>query len=286
MTVTVERRFVAVPAGTVHCAVAGEGNPVLLLHQTPRSWDEYRDVLPLLGRQRRAIAMDTMGFGDSSRLPDGENTIESWAGVVVSLLDALAIERAAIVGHHTGGYVATEVAAAHPERVRALVLSSVSLHSEEERSGRASGRTVVDDVDPVLDGSHLLKLWRGRAAFYPPSTELLRRFMVDCLRARDLAAEGHRVVARYAIEERLPQVRCPVLVIGATADPYAYPSLPKLRAALPHLVVTEIAGGMVPLPDQLPEAFAAAVETFLDSLDRDHSVGQLEDSAGPPDRHE
>jgi len=143
-----------------------------------------------------------------------------------------------------------------------------------------------DDVDPVLDGSHLLKLWRGRAAFYPPSTELLRRFMVDCLRARDLAAEGHRVVARYAIEERLPQVRCPVLVIGATADPYAYPSLPKLRAALPHLVVTEIAGGMVPLPDQLPEAFAAAVETFLDSLDRDHSVGQLEDSAGPPDRHE
>jgi pimeloyl-ACP methyl ester carboxylesterase len=266
MAEPVERRYVPVPAGTVHCASVGKGKPVLLLHQTPRSWDEYRDVLPLLGRRRRAIAMDTMGFGDSSRLPAGENSIVSWASVVVSLLDALAIERAAIVGHHTGGYIAAEAAASYPERVSALVLSSVSLHSKEVRAARASGRAVVDDVDPVLDGSHLLELWRGREAFYPPSIELLRRFMIDCLRARDLAAEGHRVVARYPIEERLPQVRCPVLVIGATADPYAYPSLPELRAALPHSVVTEIEGGMVPLPDQLPEAFAAAVEAFLDSL--------------------
>lgn len=274
MRATVERRFVAVPAGTVHCAVAGKGDPVLLLHQTPRSWNEYRDVLPLLGARRQAIAMDTMGFGDSSRLPDGENSIESWASVVVSVLDALEIERAAIVGHHTGGYIATEVAAAHPKRVRALVLSSVSLPSEEERAARASGRAVVDDVDPVLDGSHLLELWRARAAFYPPSIELLRMFMIDCLKAQDLAAEGHRVVARYAIEERLSELRCPVLVIGATDDPYAYPSVQQLKAAVPHAVVTEIAGGMVPLPDQLPEAFAAAVSDFLDSLDRaDESSG-------------
>jgi pimeloyl-ACP methyl ester carboxylesterase len=264
---TIERRFVEVPAGTVHCAVAGEGDPVLLLHQTPRSWDEYRDVLPLLGRRRQAIAIDTMGFGDSSRLPDHENSIETWASVVVSVLDALTIERSAIVGHHTGGYIAAEVAAAYPDRVRAVILSAVSLHSEEVRAERASGRAIVDDVEPVLDGSHLLKLWRGRAAFYPPSVELLRRFMIDCLRAEDLAAEGHRVVARYAIEDRLPQVHCPVLLIGPTADPYAYPSVPKLRAALPHAVVTEIEGGMVPLPDQRPEAFAAAVEAFLDSLD-------------------
>jgi pimeloyl-ACP methyl ester carboxylesterase len=46
---------------------------VLLLHQTPRSWDEFRDVLPLLGRSRRAIAIDLVGFGDSSRLPLAES---------------------------------------------------------------------------------------------------------------------------------------------------------------------------------------------------------------------
>ena len=45
---------------------------MLLLHQTPRSWDEYRDVIPILARRRRVIAMDTIGFGDSTRLPPGE----------------------------------------------------------------------------------------------------------------------------------------------------------------------------------------------------------------------
>ena len=70
----VERRFVTTPLGRIHVAMAGTGFPVLLLHQTPRSWDEYRDVLPLLGRDFRAIAMDTLGFGDSDR-PAGDPSI-------------------------------------------------------------------------------------------------------------------------------------------------------------------------------------------------------------------
>ncbi len=263
----IERRFVGVPAGTVHCALAGAGEPVLLLHQTPRSWDEYREVLPLLARRRRAIAMDTMGFGDSSRLPAGEDNVERWADVAVSLLDALGIEQAAVVGHHTGAYVAAEIAVAYPERVRAAVLSSLHVATREERLAQLGGRAPVDDVDRSADGSHLLELWRLRARFYPPGTGLLERYLVDCLKAGDLAAEGHRVVARYPSEERIPLLACPVLLIGATADPYAYPSLPLLQAAIPHAAVAVIEGGMVPLPDQLPDRFAAVVERFLDGLD-------------------
>jgi pimeloyl-ACP methyl ester carboxylesterase len=263
---TVERRFVRVPAGTVHCALAGAGEAVLLLHQTPRSWDEYRDVLPLVGRRRQAIAMDTVGFGDSTPLPAGSDSIERWAEVALSLLDALGIERAAVAGHHTGGYVAAELAAAWPDRITAAVLSSVSLESAEERRRHASGRAVVDDVDRAPDGSHLAALWRGRALFYPADVDLLERYLIDCLKAGPRAAEGHRVVARYALEERLPLVRCPVLLIGATEDPHAYPSLPALRAAIPHAAVVELEGGRVPLPDQLPDAFAAAVESFLDAV--------------------
>lgn len=239
---------------------------MLLLHQTPRSWDEYRDVLPLLGRTRWAIAMDTIGFGDSSRLPVGEDSIESWAEVAVSLLDTLEIDRAAIVGHHTGGFIATEIAASRPDRVSAVVLSAVGLHPVEQRLAHAEGRAVVDDVDRALDGSHLTELWRMRASFYPQDIALLERFMVDWLKAGHLAAEGHRVVARYALEERLPLVSCPVLIIAPTADPHAYPTVPVLHAAVPQAEVTEIEGGMVPLPDQLPESFAAAVEAFLDSV--------------------
>ena len=261
------RRYVEVPDGTVHVAECGAGSPVLLLHQTPRSWDEYRDVLPPLGRKRRAIAMDTIGFGNSSRLPAGEDSIERWAAVATSLLDALGIERADVVGHHTGGYIAAEMAAAYPARVSALVLSGVGLHPPDARLAHAEGRAVVDDVEPRVDGSHLVELWRLRAELYPPDVDLLERFMADCLRAGPLAAEGHRVVARYALEDRIGLVRCPVLILAPTSDPHAYPTVPALHAALPHATVTEIEGGMVPLPDQLPGPFAQAVEAFLDGVD-------------------
>ena len=60
----VERSFIVTQSGRIHIASAGVGAPVLLLHQTPRSWDEFRDVLPLLGRHYRAIAMDTVGYGE------------------------------------------------------------------------------------------------------------------------------------------------------------------------------------------------------------------------------
>ena len=73
--ITIRRSYADTPEGQIHYAEAGQGKPVLLLHQTPRSWDEYRDVLPILGRKYRVIAMDTIGFGDSYRLK-GEATIE------------------------------------------------------------------------------------------------------------------------------------------------------------------------------------------------------------------
>src|SRR3954447_16676655 len=101
---SVERRFVTTPLGRIHAAIAGSGFPVLLLHQTPRSWDEYRDVLPLLGRDFRAIAMDTLGFGDSDA--SGDPSIEAWATAAFALLDALGVKEFAVVGHHTGAVIA------------------------------------------------------------------------------------------------------------------------------------------------------------------------------------
>ena len=81
----IRRRFVATPSGQVHIAEAGSGAPVLLLHQTPRSWKEFREVLPTLGRGRRAIAMDTRGFGDSDPLPPEAVSIEGWARAVLDV---------------------------------------------------------------------------------------------------------------------------------------------------------------------------------------------------------
>jgi pimeloyl-ACP methyl ester carboxylesterase len=260
-----ERQFIKTASGVIHIAVAGEGFPVLLLHQTPRSWDEYREVLPLLGRHFRAIAMDTVGFGDSSALPAGEDSIEAWAAAALDLAAVLGLERLAVVGHHTGAAIAVEMAAAAPERIAALVLSACPYVDADRRARH--GKPAIDDVSPVEDGSHLLALWRMRQPFYPQGNpSLLERFIVDALKAGALAGEGHRVVNRYVMETRLPLVRCPSVVIAPTADPHVYPLTGKVAAAIRDCRVIEIENGMVPLPDQMPGAFADAVDGFLASV--------------------
>jgi len=259
----ITRRFVDVPAGTIHCAIAGAGRPVLLLHQTPRSWDEYRDVLPLLGRRFQAIAMDTIGFGDSSKPPLGGDSIEHWAEVAMSVADALGIGRLSVVGHHTGAVIATEIAAAYPERIEAAVLSASALVDAGFRARHAKPSR-VDNVVRARDGSHLTELWRIRQPWYPEGDiDLLERFVVDALKAGPRAAEGHAVVARYVMETRLPLIRCPVLVIAPTADPHAYPAARPLAERIAGSRYVEIEGGMVPLPDQMPERFAELVTEFL-----------------------
>ncbi len=259
----IERRFINTPRARIHIATAGEGRPVLLLHQTPRSWDEYRDVLPRIGRHYGAIAMDTVGFGDSDALSFEENSIEAWSACAFDLLDALGLPQIAVVGHHTGAAIAIEMAAARPERIAAVALSSPP-YVDAERRSRHAGKPVIDEAPRTADGGHLLALWRMRQPYYPAGdTDLLDRFIVDALKAGPLAAEGHRVVNRYEIDTRLPLVRCPVRVVAAAADPHAFPVAGKVVGAIAGASLVEIAGGMVPFPDQMPEVFAETVLAFL-----------------------
>lgn len=262
----IEHRFVQTPEGTIHCVTEGSGAPVVLLHQTPRSWDEYRDVLPWLARRYRAIAIDTLGYGDSAKPPLGKDSIEHWAAAAVHALDALGVDRFAVVGHHTGAVIATEIAAAWPGRVEAAVLSASALVDAAFRARHAKPSR-IDNVARHADGSHLTALWRIRQPWYPEGDiDLLERFVIDAVKAGPRAAEGHAVVARYVMETRLPLIRCPVLVIAPTDDPHAYPQARPLADAIAASRYVEIEGGRVPLPDQMPERFAEVVMEFLDTL--------------------
>ena len=260
----ITRRFVDVPAGTIHCAIAGTGRPVLLLHQTPRSWDEYRDVLPLLGRHFQAIAMDTIGYGDSCKPPLGQRLDRALGrGRDRAWSTRWASTGFAVVGHHTGAVIATEIAAAYPQRIDAAVLSASALVDADFRARHAKPSR-VDNVQRRPDGSHLTELWRIRQPWYPAGDiDLLERFVVDAVKAGPRAAEGHAVVARYVMETRLPLMRCPVLV--SRRPPTRMPT--RRRSRWPTRIAgsryVEVEGGMVPLPDQMPERFADLVTDFL-----------------------
>ncbi|MGH2897270.1 MAG: alpha/beta fold hydrolase, partial [Solirubrobacteraceae bacterium] len=100
----------------------GDGEPLLLIQGLGGNrlhWGE--DFLAGLGNGLELILYDHRGAGRSGRL-DGEHTIADLAGDAIGLLDALAIERAHVVGISMGGMVAQELVLRAPERVRTLTL--------------------------------------------------------------------------------------------------------------------------------------------------------------------
>lgn len=260
----VRRAFVDLAHGQMHYASSGDGDApaVLLLHQTPRSWAEYREVLPLIGRNFHAIAVDTPGFGDSAPLP-GPARIERWAAAMIEFLDALEIGRTHLVGHHTGGVIAVEIAAADPARIASLVLSSTPFTDKAFRRERRE-QPPIDAVEARDDGGHLAALWQRRQPFYPPDRpDLLQAFVCDALKVSGDVEDGHRAVAAYRMEDRIARVTQPTMLLRAGADPFAARHAAAWRAQLPTARVVDIPGGMVPLPDQMPQAFADAVLSFL-----------------------
>ncbi|MGW0038395.1 alpha/beta fold hydrolase [Gordonia sp. NPDC003376] len=276
--------YVDTPLGLLHYAEAGEGSTVLLLHQTPRSCDEYREVLPLLARGRRVIAMDMYGFGMSAKPPAGTpQTIEQYAAGAIALLDALGVDRFAVVGHHTGMFVASEVAAATPERVTATVLSGAEYADAGFRDGvvrEMTGAAAAADphgpdgpVDVARvrdDGSHLITLWAKRSLMYPEGRpDILNRYIRDALAPGVDPAEGHLACGRYRMEERVGLVTAPILVLASTDDPVSYPHRDRVAAAYPHaksVEVVEIDGGMIPVMEQKAAEVVAAMDAFFGSV--------------------
>ncbi|MFF4257779.1 alpha/beta fold hydrolase [Streptomyces sp. NPDC001663] len=254
---TLHKGYVPSDFGQLHYVECGTGEPVLMLHQTPRSWTEYLDVLPLVGAECRAIAMDTLGFGASAK-PEGPHSIERFADAAVALVDELGLERFHLVGHHTGGVIAVELAARLQNRVASLLLSATPFIDDEKRR-TAAERKPVDHVDPRPDGSHLVELWNRRRGFYEEGQEAaLNRFMVDALTVLDRVEEGHVAVRGYEMDRRLPDITARTLAVCAPGDHYSLPGLERFAAAL-GCETRVLSGGHVPLPEQLPGEFAKVV---------------------------
>lgn len=271
----IKRAFLNTADGQIHYRMDGpaEPPPIILLHQVPRSSDSFVEVMPLLARKRRVIAMDTIGYGDSDKPPkDKWYTVEDYAKTVIMLLDSLDIEKAVVLGHHTGSKIAVETAAAYPERVERLILLGPYLWKKEEKKDGVGQSGRWAEIEMKEDGSHLMELWRvkGSSVGYPTpgmTPEFTTRRILDILKATDTMHRGHFASASYNQAERLPLIKCPTLAIWGTEDLEMhkviglYPG--NIDKLIPDCKVEIVEGGTDMLPNQMPEGLARLILSFI-----------------------
>jgi pimeloyl-ACP methyl ester carboxylesterase len=251
-----KRLYCSTSLGQVHCIVGGDDprTPLLLLHQTPRSVDEYAELLPRLAQHRRVVAMDTPGYGCSDPVA-AQPSIAGYAAAATEVLEALGIGRAIVVGHHTGAVIAVEMAAAHAQRVERVVLSGPVY---ADAAARGALRTRFRQWRIAADGSHLTDLWHAMQRWVADPA-LVQRLVRDVVRAGTASEQGHLAVAAYPIEERIPLVQCPALLLYARLDPFADAArAAPLRAAFRPCREASVDGGVFAL-NEVPEAYARAI---------------------------
>ncbi len=144
---------------------AGDGAPLLLLHGVGGHSEAYAKNITRLGRTSRAMALDFLWHGYSSKpeYVDGED-IPAYAAQIIDLLDAEGIERADIEGESLGGWVAMWLALHHADRVNRLILNTTA------------GIRFAPGVVPERpkEGRELLAT-RSLAAINEPNRETIRK---------------------------------------------------------------------------------------------------------------
>lgn len=168
MDVTFEStsRTVQLPDGTtVAYNEAGEGHPVILIHGSgpgATGWSNFNLNIGHLADRFRVFAVDMPGWGGSS--PRAAKDYEH-PQVIVQFMQALGLDKAALVGNSMGGMIAIAVAARHPELVSHLITM-----------GPGSGSlTIFDAADGLTEGLKILY-----SGYSDPSPETMER-VVDVM---------------------------------------------------------------------------------------------------------
>ncbi len=245
----------------------GDITPIAFFHQNPRSAEEYRPLLKVVGRDRVAIAFDTPGYGESER-PDAPLDMTQIAATMATALRGLGYGggkgQVDVFGFHTGVPIGSEVAIQHPDLVRRVVLSGIPYFSPDERRERYAN--LPRDKTLTEEGSRILGRWAPLVNRRAEGVSLERavRMYVEDIHSLDKWWYAYNAVWSYVPEERLPLITQPILVL----QPHESLTERTLKARtelIPHADLIVLPTIVDDVFDTGPEEIGAALTGWLDS---------------------
>jgi 4,5:9,10-diseco-3-hydroxy-5,9,17-trioxoandrosta-1(10),2-diene-4-oate hydrolase len=196
---------------------------VILVHGWAGCTTDFRPLLERVGGERRWVAFDHPGCGESDK-PDIHYSITGMAEFVEAVRAALGVETVDLVGHSLGGQIAVHYAVRHPDRVRRLVLIDPDGLAGEEgfwlrvvRLDRLVDRAFALNSRCVIRGVMRRRVFHGRTGLEAAT---------DGKAAYLLTPDGNRAVARITkeaigtepVDDLLPLVAQPTLVVWGGED--------------------------------------------------------------------
>ena len=144
---------------------SGHGFPVVLLHGFPDSLHLYDRLSPLLARQRRTIAFDFLGWGESTKPANHTYDTASLRRDLEAVIEHFRLEKMVLVAHDASGFPVIDWALDNPDRVAGVILlNTVYAPSEAlippEAIARFSATGLRRDIS-VFVAKHVDAVWQS-----------------------------------------------------------------------------------------------------------------------------
>ncbi len=258
----------------------GDVPAVLCLHGLTRNSRDFEDLAPHLALRYRVIVPDLRGRGCSARDPNFRNYQPAiYAGDVVGLLDALAVQRVAVIGTSLGGMLAMMLGYGQPARIAGMVLNDVGPEIDPagiERIKQYAGRLPPARTWRIAVAQTVAVYGDAWPGLPPQRWEALARrgYREDAAGVVELDADPNIGAALRAAPAAAPDLwplwkalrGIPTLAIrGARSDILSAATFARMKRENPELQQLEVADrGHVPLLDE-PEC-VRAVDALLSQV--------------------
>ena len=252
----------------VHYEEAGSGPPVVWIPGTGLCGSTWQPQVAHFADRFRCLTVDLRGSGGTGG-EDTEFSVADLAGDVGGWLDAVGIDRAAVVGLSLGSAVAQELALARPDLVDRLVLLATWSSSTAEHHIRRhfESRLYALEHGP-LDVYAQFAFWMSSPTLYdtePDRQAAVERALAEHMSRNLRGTAGHfRADLTHETRDRLAQLSCPTLVVHGDEDLITLPRYNRTVADLvpgARLVTIPAAGHLSWL--ERPDELNAVLDDFL-----------------------
>lgn len=236
-----------------------DGLPVFFVHGLGGTSRQWRAQLSHLRPERRALALDLRGHGDSDAAPSDAFTVDDLAADVADTAAALGLERFVLAGHGLGATVAIDYAARNPRQVAGLLL--VDPNGDQTEIPRRELDELLEALRRDPEGE---RGWYFRQILVGSEPEVADQVLAD-LSLLDPEAFVTALEASFGYSPRPALAAYPGPKLAVVSDMNNLPySLHKL---VPELPWTLIPGTSHWVMMDRPDAFNGALDEFLDTVD-------------------
>ncbi|WP_167461983.1 alpha/beta fold hydrolase [Nocardia brasiliensis] len=267
----VDSRYVDTDLARFHYTVSGSGSPVVLIAGGGLWGYSWREVLPELAREHTVYAVDLPSQGYTElRTADFAYDLPAMSNAIATFLDAVGLDRAALVGHSWGGAWSLYFAEQHPQRVdRLVLLDSPGLDAEKAPITPVFKAPVLGELTTKLTTrSFYADSIRGTFNHQDLVTdELIDEFYPPFSRPanRDGFLALWRNLDYRLTDAALSEVTAPTLVLWGGDDQWLPSSqATRLAARIPHAEAVVLPGCGHTVHEDCPTTTIPLIATFLD----------------------